>query len=128
MLSNHKSYHAMKTYPKQRHTFPKDPHKNPEGPMTAWVYNGLHDPAEPYANYIIEEIEHLGDPAFMLVLENSSFIKPRLEDLEPLLFKWLEDEGVRLVHLNAQDASETPRQMAFAPRKCPTCCQPIPEE
>jgi hypothetical protein len=100
----------MKTYPKQRHTFPKDPHKNPEGPITAWVYNGLIDPAEPYANYIIEEIEHHGEPAFMLVLENSSFIEPRLEDLEPLLFKWLEDEGVDLVHLNAQDANETPRQ------------------
>lgn len=81
----------MTTYPKQRHTFPQDKHKNPDGPITAWVYNGIHDPAEPYANYIIEEIE---GGNFMLVLENSSFIRPNIEDLEPLLFKWMEDEGV----------------------------------
>lgn len=81
----------MITYPKQRHTFPQDDYKNPDGPMTAWVYNGLVDPAEPYANFTIEEIE---GGQFMLVLENGSFISDKLSDLEPRLFAWLEEEGV----------------------------------
>jgi hypothetical protein len=89
----------MTTYPKQLHTFPKDEFKNPDGPTTAWVYNGIMDPLEPYANYIIEEIE---DPRsytkvggkFMLVLENDSFISDKLSDLEPRLFAWMENEGV----------------------------------
>ena len=81
----------MKTYPKQLHTFPEDQYKNPEGPLTAWVYNGITDPVEPYANYIIEEIE---GGKLMLVLENDSFIADKLADLEPRLFAWLEREGV----------------------------------
>jgi hypothetical protein len=81
----------MKTYPKQLHTFPKDEFKNPDGPTTAWVYNGIHDPVEPYANYIIEETD---DGKYMLVLENDSFISDKLADLEPRLFAWMESEGV----------------------------------
>ena len=81
----------MKTYPKQLHTFPRDAYKNPDGPLTAWVYNGINDPVEPYANYIIECIK---DGDFMLDLENSSFISDNLADLEPRLFAWMESEGV----------------------------------
>lgn len=62
------------------------------GPLTAWVYNGLLDEREVYANYIIEEIE---GGKFMLVLGNDSFISDKLEDLEPRLFAWLEGEGVK---------------------------------
>ena len=82
----------MTTYPKQLHMFPKDRYKNPDGPKWAWVYNGINDPVEPYANYIIEV---LGNGQFMLVIENASFISDNLEDLEPRLFAWLEDEGVK---------------------------------
>ncbi len=78
-------------YPKELHTFPKDEHRNPDGPLTAWVYNGITDPVEPYANYIIEETE---GGKYMLVVENDSFISDNLADLEPRLFAWLEDEGV----------------------------------
>jgi hypothetical protein len=83
----------MKTYPRQLHTFPKDEFKNPDGPLTAWVYNGIADPVEPYANYIIEWLND-GKGSFMLVLENDSFISDNLFDLEPRLFAWMEGEGV----------------------------------
>ena len=83
----------MKTYPKQLHTFPKDEFKNPDGPLTAWVYNGITDPAEPYANYIIEWLND-GKGNFMLVIENDSFIADNLADFEPRLFAWMENEGV----------------------------------
>lgn len=82
----------MKTYPKQLHTFPKDEFKNPDGPTTAWVYNGIHDPVELYANYSIELMD---DGKFILVLENDSFISDKLADLEPRLFAWMENEGVK---------------------------------
>ena len=82
----------MTTYPKQLHTFPKDVFKNPDGPMVAWVYNGITDPVEPYANYIIEVLGYGNQ--FMLVLENDSFIERSLADLEPRLFAWMENEGV----------------------------------
>jgi hypothetical protein len=82
----------MKTYPKQLHTFPRDEFKNPDGPLTAWVYNGIHDPAEPYANYIIEVLGYGNQ--FMLVLENDSFITADLDSLEARLFEWMEGEGV----------------------------------
>lgn len=82
----------MKTYPKQLHTFPRDAYKNPDGPLTAWVYNGITDPVEPYANYIIEYLHDTDE--FMLVLENDSFIERSLADLEPRLFAWMENEGV----------------------------------
>lgn len=81
----------MTTYPKQMHQFPQDHYKNPDGPLTAWVYNGITDPVEPYANYIIEETD---DGKYMLVLENDSFIADKLADLEPRLFAWMENEGV----------------------------------
>ena len=81
----------MTTYPKQLHQFPKDKYKNPDGPTWAWVYNGINDPVEPEANYIIEVLE---DGRVMLVLENDSFIADKLADLEPRLFAWLESEGV----------------------------------
>lgn len=81
----------MTTYPRQLHTFPKDEFKNPDGPLTAWVYNGITDPVEPYANYIIEVL-HNGQ--FMLVLENDSFITADLAALEDRLFEWMEGEGV----------------------------------
>lgn len=81
----------MTTYPKQLHQFPQDHYKNPDGPLTAWVYNGITDPVEPYANYIIEETD---DGKYMLVLENDSFISSNLDELEARLFAWLEDEGV----------------------------------
>ena len=81
----------MKTYPKQMHQFPMDHYKNPDGPTTAWVYNGITDPVEPYANYIIEETD---DGKYMLVLENDSFISDNLAALEPRLFAWMENEGV----------------------------------
>ena len=85
----------MTTYPRQLHTFPKDEFKNPDGPMVAWVYNGITDPVEPYANYIIEMTEHnVEDGKYMLVLENDSFISDNLTDLEARLFEWMEDEGV----------------------------------
>ena len=82
----------MTTYPKQLHVFPKDEFKNPDGPTTAWVYNGINDPVEPYANYIIEYLHDTDE--FMLVLENDSFIDRSLADLESRLFAWMEDEGV----------------------------------
>ena len=82
----------MTTYPKQRHTFPTEDAGEFDGPLTAWVYNGIADPVEPYANYIIEL---LGNGQFMLVLGNDSFIADKLEDLEPRLFAWLEGEGVK---------------------------------
>lgn len=78
-------------YPTELHTFPKDQYKNPEGPLTAWVYNGIADPVEPYANYIIEVF---GNGQFMLVLENDSFITADLGSLEARLFEWMEGEGV----------------------------------
>ena len=83
----------MTTYPKQLHQFPKDQYKNPEGPITAWVYNGIADPVEPYANYIIEWLNE-GHGNFMLVIENDSFITSNLDELEARLFAWLESEGV----------------------------------
>lgn len=83
---------AKYRYPKQLHTFPKDHYKNPDGPLTAWVYNGITDPVEPYANYIIEVLGYGNQ--FMLVLENDSFISGNLDELEARLFAWLEDEGV----------------------------------
>ena len=79
-------------YPKQLHTFPKDQFKNPDGPLTAWVYNGITDPVEPYANYIIEVLDYGNQ--FMLVLENDSFITADLDSLEARLFEWMEGEGV----------------------------------
>ena len=82
----------MTTYPRQLHTFQKDEFKNPDGPMVAWVYNGITDPVEPYANYIIEYLHDTDE--FMLVLENDSFIERSLADLEPRLFAWMENEGV----------------------------------
>ena len=82
----------MKQYPKQLHTFPKDEFKNPDGPTTAWVYNGITDPVEPYANYIIEVLGYGNQ--FMLVLENDSFITADLDSLEARLFEWMENEGV----------------------------------
>ena len=81
----------MTTYPKQRHTFKHDGFSNPMGPLTAWVYNGILDEREVYANYIIEEIK---GGKFMLVIENDSFIADNLADLEPRLFAWMENEGV----------------------------------
>jgi len=81
----------MTTYPKQLHTFPTDDAGEFDGPLTAWVYNGLADPLEPYANYIIEV---LGNGQFMLVLENDSFITADLASLEARLFEWMENEGV----------------------------------
>lgn len=81
----------MTTYPRQLHTFPKDEFKNPDGPLTAWVYNGIADPVEPYANYIIEVLRN---GQFMLVLENDSFITADLGSLEARLFEWMEGEGV----------------------------------
>ena len=81
----------MTTYPRQLHTFQKDEFKNPDGPLTAWVYNGIADPVEPYANYIIEVF---GNGQFMLVLENDSFMTTDLASLEARLFEWMEDEGV----------------------------------
>lgn len=80
-------------YPKQLHTFPKDQYKNPDGPLTAWVYNGIADPVEPYANYIIEWLND-GHGNFMLVIENDSFISDEIESLEARLFEWMEGEGV----------------------------------
>jgi hypothetical protein len=84
-------YHLI-DYPKQLHTFPKDEFKNPDGPTTAWVYNGITDPVEPYANYIIEVLGYGNQ--FMLVLENDSFITADLDSLEARLFEWMEGEGV----------------------------------
>jgi hypothetical protein len=78
-------------YPKYLHTFPKDQFKNPDGPLTAWVYNDITDPVEPYANYIIEVLRN---GQFMLVLENDSFITADLGSLEARLFEWMEGEGV----------------------------------
>ena len=83
----------MKTYPRQLHTFSKDEFKNPDGPMVAWVYNGITDPVEPYANYIIEWLND-GKGNFMLVLENDSFMTSDLASLEARLFEWMENEGV----------------------------------
>jgi hypothetical protein len=88
-------YHLI-DYPKQLHTFPKDEFKNPDGPMVAWVYNGITDPVEPYANYIIEDMGE--DKCFfryLLVIENQQFQSNDLADLEPRLFEWMEDEGVK---------------------------------
>lgn len=79
-------------YPKELHTFPKDEQCNPDGPLTAWVYNGITDPVEPYANYIIEVLGYGNQ--FMLVLENDSFITADLASLEARLFEWMENEGV----------------------------------
>ena len=84
-------YHLI-DYPKQLHTFPKDSYKNPDGPITAWVYNGITDPVEPYANYIIEVLGYGNQ--FMLVLENDSFITADLDSLEARLFEWMKNEGV----------------------------------
>jgi len=78
-------------YPMELHTFPKDEFKNPDGPLTAWVYNDITDPVEPYANYIIEVLRN---GQFMLVLENDSFITADLGSLEARLFEWMEGEGV----------------------------------
>ena len=83
----------MKKYTKIRHTFPQDPHKNPDGPLDAFVYAGLLDPVEPYANYIIEIVDHK-DGLYQLVLERDSFLTDNLTSLEHRLFKWMEDEGV----------------------------------
>lgn len=80
----------MTAYPKQLHQFPYDDAKNPDGPITAWVYNGINDPIEPYANYIIEET----DGKYMLQLERDSFIDDDLAPLEARLFEWMEGEGV----------------------------------
>ena len=87
----------MKQYPKQLHTFPKDEFKNPDGPMVAWVYNGIHDPAEPYANYIIEDWQ--GELAaeggrYYLQIENAQYQSDDLAALEARLFEWMENEGV----------------------------------
>ena len=90
----------MKTYPKQMHQFPKDKFKNPDGPMWAWVYNGINDPVEPYANYIIEECYRPEDGRphkgglYLLVIENQQYQSNDLADLEPRLFAWMENEGV----------------------------------
>lgn len=86
----------MKQYPKQLHTFPKDVFKNPDGPLTAWVYNGINDPVEPYANYIIEEDRRPEDGRlqYQLVVENQQYQSGDLINLELILIKWMEDEGV----------------------------------
>lgn len=77
-------------YPKQLHTFHRS-QWHPDGPTTAWVYNEINDPYEPYANYIIEVLD---GGQFMLVLENDSFITADLASLEARLFDWMEGEGV----------------------------------
>jgi len=87
----------MKTYPKQRHTFPQNDECNPEKEIHALVYNGIHDPVEPYANYIIEDWQ--GELAaeggrYYLQLENHQFQSDDLAALEARLFEWMENEGV----------------------------------
>jgi hypothetical protein len=87
----------MKTYPKQRHTFPQNDECNPEKEIRALVYNGITDPVEPYANYIIEDWQ--GTPAaeggrYYLQLENQQFQSDDLAALEDRLFEWMENEGV----------------------------------
>lgn len=83
-------------YPKQLHMFPKDKFKNPDGPTWAWVYNGIADPVEPYANYIIEECrpEDRRHKLYLLHIENQEYLSNDLAELEPLLFEWMEGEGV----------------------------------
>ena len=85
------------SYPKQTHTFLKDEACNPEGEITALVYNGINDPKEPYANFIIEDWQ--GTPAavegrYYLQLENAQFQSNDLASLEARLFDWMSDEGV----------------------------------
>jgi hypothetical protein len=85
------------TYPKQTHTFVQNDFCNPEGPINAIVYNGINDPQEPYANFIIEDWQ--GTPAavegrYYLQLENAQFQSDDLTSLEARLFDWMSDEGV----------------------------------
>lgn len=87
----------MKTYPKQRFHFQRTPQWNPDKEIEALVYNGINDPREPYANYIIEDWQ--GTPAaeggrYYLQLENQQFQSDDLAALEARLFEWMENEGV----------------------------------
>jgi len=65
-----------------------------EREVKAWVYNELRDPAEPDANFIIEETKK---GQFSLVLLNSIYTSSKLSELEKMLFDWMEEEGIKPV-------------------------------
>jgi hypothetical protein len=79
----------MTPYPKELHTFPKSK-RHPEGPTTAWVYNGIKDTEDPFGSHIIE----VTGEKYLLTLDRDIYSSPFLPQLEKLLFQWMQEDGI----------------------------------
>jgi hypothetical protein len=77
------------TYSKTCHTFTED-----GKPLNAIVYGGLAHLNDAYGNIIIEDLgENNEHGRYMLMIANDGWQSDKLEDLEPRLFEWMQEEG-----------------------------------
>jgi len=80
---------TRKTYSKQLHTFIEDGE-----PMKTIVYGGLVHLNDAYGNIIIEDLgEDNKHGRYMLMIANDGWQSDNLEELEAILFPWMESEG-----------------------------------
>ena len=80
---------TRKTYSKQLHTFIED-----GKPMKTIVYGGLVHLNDAYGNIIIEDLgEDNKHGRYMLMISNDGWQSDKLEELEAILFPWMESEG-----------------------------------
>jgi len=77
------------TYSKIRHTFTEDGKS-----LNAIVYGGLVHLNDAYGNIIIEDLgEDNKHGKYMLMISNDGWQSDKLEELEAILFTWMESEG-----------------------------------
>ena len=80
---------TRKTYSKQLHTFIEDGKS-----MKTIVYGGLVHLNDAYGNIIIEDLgEDNKHGKYMLMISNDGWQSDKLEELEAILFTWMESEG-----------------------------------